>query len=531
MKKWIWLLSIIMAVTMVGLIMVQYFWIKSALFVRQNQFDHMVRRALFQVINDLEIHTTWNSVSSNFIYGNENNNLVNSNFEYQIQSSNDTFQIKFEYDGTKGILKTNKSPEANLYLWSDSIKDYVNIYDTIAHDKTYFLNPQTGRLQVVGDDSSSKAVIVQAIVDKMINTEKSKLENNFDTNAWRSIIQRDLQNNGIPVDFEYMVRNADNQVIYKSKNFPKSSNEDCYEVMLFRNDFFNKPYYLHIYFPKKTKALLGTFGPIASSSIILMLIIMGIFTGTLVIIFKQKKLGDMKNDFVNNMTHELKTPISTVLLATQMLKDDSIPAEIKNTPKLSQLIEDETKRLSYQVEKILQMAAFDKGHINFKIKKIDVNEIAQSVLDNFRINIQNRNGEIHLHLDAPNPEIDADEHHLKNVLFNLLDNAVKYSREKPYINITTHNNKQGVIVSIQDKGIGMSKDDVKKIFEKFYRVPTGNRHDVKGFGLGLSYVKKVVEQHNGTIHVESTPNIGTTFKIILPFSQNKDKKQQNGTKN
>ncbi|MCK5538235.1 MAG: hypothetical protein KAI79_15520, partial [Bacteroidales bacterium] len=349
MKKWIWILSIIMTITLLGLIFVQYFWIKSALVVRENQFDHMVRRALFQAVNDLEIHTTWNSVSSNFVFKPGSHKQVRSNYEYLIQSSNDTLQIKFEYDGKKGILRTNKSPNANIYFWNDSISDYINIQDSSETDQAYFFNPKTGRLQIVNNDSSSRAIMVEAIVDKIINVDDHKLENNFDPEIWYSIIQRDLQNNGIPVDFEFLVNDGQNKTIYASDNFPLKKEDQIYKIILFRNDFFNRPYYLQVYFPKKTKALLRTFGPIAASSIVLILIILGIFTSTLFIIFRQKKLSEMKNDFVNNMTHELKTPISTVLLATQMLKDESIPAEIKNTPKLSQLIEDETKRLSFQV--------------------------------------------------------------------------------------------------------------------------------------------------------------------------------------
>ncbi len=528
MKKWFWVLPVVMTITLLGLMFMQYIWIKSALQVRENQFSQMVRRSLFQIANDLEIQETWSSVRNNFVINSKNPPTIQG--KYYIQSPNDTVSISYKFDGRKPIVSLNK--EANIYMWNDSLHDYINLRDTVRDAKSFFINPKTGRMQVVGKDSLSKAVILQSIVEQMSNVSAIPLEQRFKPKEWKQIILRDLNNNGIPLRFEFAVCNNQNHFFYFTKKFPLDKPQDSYRAILFRNDFFQQPYYLHLYFPKRTKALLGTFKPIAYSSVILILIVLSIFTLTLYIIFRQKKLSEMKTDFVNNMTHELKTPISTVLLAAQMLKDDSIPAEAKNTPRLSQLIEDETKRLAYQVEKILQMAAFDKGHLNFKIKEVDTSQLIEHVTHNFRINVQNKGGQLQTLLNAENPIIYADEHHLQNVIFNLLDNAVKYSKEKPKIEIRTRSLKNGLEIVIKDKGIGMNKDAQKKIFDEFYRVHTGNRHDVKGFGLGLSYVKKVIEQHNGTIKVESSLNIGTSFKIVLPYEQNRDKKIiSNETKN
>ena len=517
MKKWFWVLPVVMTITLVALMFMQFIWIKSALQVRENQFSQMVRQALFQIVNDLELNETWSSVSSNFVLSSGNMQSVQGS--YSIQSPNDTVSISYRFNGKVPVVTMSK--EANIYMWNDSLQDYVPLTDSVGEGRSYFINPKTGRLQMVANDSATKAVILQSIVEQMSRTTVIPLEKRFKPKDWEYIIRRDLMNNGIPLQFEFAVCNNHNQFFYHTNNFPLDKPSESYRAMLFRNDFLHQPYFLHLYFPKKTKALLGTFKPIAYSSVILILIVMAVFTLTLFIIFRQKKLSEMKNDFINNMTHELKTPISTVLLATQMLKDDSIPVEIKNTPRLSQLIEDETKRLQYQVEKILQMAAFDKGHVKFKVKSVKVNSLIENVADNFKINVQNKGGKLITELNAQEDIIEADEHHLQNVIFNLLDNAVKYSNEKPEIIIHTANKKNYLEIEVKDNGIGMSKDAQKKIFDEFYRVHTGNRHDVKGFGLGLSYVKKVIEQHNGNIKVDSVPNVGTSFKIFLPYEQNK----------
>ena len=232
--------------------------------------------------------------------------------------------------------------------------------------------------------------------------------------------------------------------------------------------------------------------------------------------FKQKRLSQIKNDFVNNMTHELKTPISTISLASQMLKDDSIPVESKNLGYISGIIDDESKRLSYQVEKVLKTALFEQGQIKLKRKELNIHQLIDSVLKNFDIQVKSRQGVIIKKLEAENPVLNIDEVHFTNIIFNLLDNAVKYSDEKPSITVSTRQNGKGIFVSVADKGIGIRKQDQKRIFDQFYRVSTGNVHDVKGFGLGLSYVKKIVEAHQGEIKLRSEYRKGTSFEIFIP---------------
>ncbi|HYQ57918.1 MAG TPA: HAMP domain-containing sensor histidine kinase, partial [Draconibacterium sp.] len=217
-----------------------------------------------------------------------------------------------------------------------------------------------------------------------------------------------------------------------------------------------------------------------------------------------------------NMTHELKTPISTISLASQMLQDGSVT----NTPSIiehvSNVINQESKRLSFQVEKVLQMAVFNEGRLKLKLREFDVNKMVRTVTSNFELRVNNKNGTLHTEIMADQALIKGDEVHITNVIFNLLDNAMKYSGEIPEIWVRTENRKDKIMISVKDNGIGIAKEHQSQIFDRFYRVPTGNVHDVKGFGLGLSYVKKIVDLHNGTINVESALNKGTTFKIYFP---------------
>jgi two-component system phosphate regulon sensor histidine kinase PhoR len=227
----------------------------------------------------------------------------------------------------------------------------------------------------------------------------------------------------------------------------------------------------------------------------------------------------MKNDFVNNMTHELKTPISTISLASQMLSDKSIPDEQKNLSQITRIIQTESKQLGFQVERVLQMAIFDHGQLKLKLEEIDLHDIIETVAQNFLIQLDKRGGKLEFNPEAETSVIQGDAMHLTNVVSNLMENAMKYTKQVPLIRISTRNENGTIILSVSDNGIGISKEDQKRIFDKFYRVPTGNVHNVKGFGLGLSYVKLIVEQHHGTITLKSEPEKGSRFDIHLPLQE------------
>ncbi|MBT33341.1 MAG: hypothetical protein CMO01_27075 [Thalassobius sp.] len=254
---------------------------------------------------------------------------------------------------------------------------------------------------------------------------------------------------------------------------------------------------------------------LASSVVFISLIIYG-FAFAIYTILKQKKISEITNDFISNMTHELKTPISTVSLACEALMDPDIRALPNQSTRYLGIIKEENERLSTQVEKVLQIARLDRGDFKLNIEKINLHEAIQQAIKNIHLQIETRDGEIITNLNAKQPVIEADQVHLINIINNLLDNANKYSFEKPTITINTKDIEGGIQLTIRDKGQGIAKEMLNKIFDKFYRVPTGNLHDVKGFGLGLSYVKTMVNAHGGEISVKSELKKGSSFTIILP---------------
>jgi two-component system phosphate regulon sensor histidine kinase PhoR len=337
-----------------------------------------------------------------------------------------------------------------------------------------------------------------------------------------SLLKYEIKMKGITIPFEYGISSIENPSYLhyassmKYKMTGLKNDKDTYTVSLFPNDYSNSENYLRVYFPNQDRYIIRNIWMMYATSLLLILVVLGCFYVAVSTIVKQKQLADIKNDFINNMTHEFKTPISTISLATQMLGDEAVAASPTIFKRYLGIIQDENKRLGSQVEKVLQTAQMERGEVKLKLGAVNVHQIIERVLENISPQIELREGKIETDLQAQSPEIQADEVHLTNIIFNLLDNANKYSPEKPIIKITTENTEKGLSIRVSDKGIGMTKDSMKNIFEKFYRVPTGNVHDVKGFGLGLSYVKKMVEEHHGKINVQSKLGEGSEFEVVLP---------------
>jgi two-component system phosphate regulon sensor histidine kinase PhoR len=273
-----------------------------------------------------------------------------------------------------------------------------------------------------------------------------------------------------------------------------------------------------VYFPFKNRFLIKQTASMILISIILIVIIMMLFIYVIKIIVWQNRLSEMKTDFINNMTHEIKTPIATISLACEALNDVDIKKNEVLADNYLKVISDENLRLGGIAEKILQNALIEKEDFRLKKEKVNVHEIIDHVIHNLGIHVEVKDGKILREFGADNPYIFADKWHLTNVISNLVDNATKYTPRKPMIKISSSNYSDGVMVSVNDNGIGISREDQKKIFDKLYRVPTGNVHNVKGFGLGLSYVENIVERHGGRVEVESELKTGSTFRLLLPFT-------------
>ena len=368
--------------------------------------------------------------------------------------------------------------------------------------------------------SYEKNLLDEVIYSILYTAHDRPLADRIDFKQLDQSLKTELSNNGITLKYHFTVEDGDKNLIYRCVDYEDQGNDKCYTVELFPNDPIHKAGTLVVHFPALSKEVYRSLWFIIPS-LIFTLVLLCTFSVTLLLIFRQKKLTEVKNDFINNMTHEFKTPISSISLAAQMLADESVNKTPQLMNRLTTTIKDETKRLRMQVEKVLQLSMYEHQSANLRMQDTDINELVSSVVHTFTLKVEKNGGKIISQIGAENPIIYVDDMHFTNVIFNLMDNAVKYRRSDAELElkVKTWNEANKVCLSIQDNGIGIAKADLKRVFEKFYRVHTGNLHDVKGFGLGLAYVKKIVEDHNGTISVESELGIGTTFLIKLPVSE------------
>ncbi|MFD2863380.1 sensor histidine kinase [Mucilaginibacter antarcticus] len=334
-----------------------------------------------------------------------------------------------------------------------------------------------------------------------------------------SLLRFELHNKGIYLPFSYEVSNANGDSIIYSKAMdvkgekPVFTLANTYQTPVFSKEVVNDPGMIKLAFPQKTTLILGHMKATMAITGGLLVVLLFCFGYTLFSIIRQKKISEMKTDFINNMTHEFKTPVSTIMIAAEALKDNDMAIDRNRISRLANIIFEENERLGSHIERVLNIAKIDKNDFKLEKRPLDVNEMISIVVDSMALKLQKHEADIRLELGADNAVIVADELHFSNVLYNLIDNAIKYSDEKPQITISSANKAGQVIIRVADKGIGMSRDQQSKIFEQFYRIPTGNVHNVKGFGLGLSYVNTVVKRLNGTINVRSEKDKGSEFEL------------------
>ncbi len=516
-KSTIWILIIIMVLTFIGLLYLQISYMDTMVELRNEQFDDAVKRSLFRVSKSLEWEETRRYLDEDI---EQSRDRIASSVpdidqesmvtEHVIHRKNlsvlnpDGTISKLELKGFKGdtvnrkVVISPKHGSNNLQNFSKSMQDILReqyLYQRALLDEVVY--------RILSKSSSTPIM-------ERINVRKLN-----------DLIKADLQNNGLNLPYQFAIIDKNGKVAYKSSGFDPEKDANSYTQILFPNDPPSRLNYLKVVFPTQQNYIFTSI-KFMIPSFIFTIIMLITFIFTIVVAFRQKKITEMKNDFINNMTHEFKTPISTISLAAQMLKDEAVAKNPTMFKHISGVINDETKRLRFQVEKVLQMSMFDRQKATLKLSDIDANEVIENIVGTFRLKVERLGGTIESRLDAANSEIMADEMHFTNVVFNLLDNAVKYSKEGVplKLEISTSNVGDKLEIVVQDNGIGIKKENLKKIFERFYRVHTGNLHNVKGFGLGLAYVLKIIKDHKGSIRAESEFNVGTKFIIQIPLINN-----------
>jgi len=541
-RKVIVLVIFLISFALIGLVGIQLYWIKNAVAVKEANFDRSVNEAMTNVVyklGKLEVASRIkNKINSNSpsmsLYSSIDS--INNMFIKEMESMTNDFNIQkasyINYTSKKIVVQYETIPGKGIKHIDSSIIAIKN-KDTVKKVKSEVLRPisvpeyymPTNHFDSISDKIDKflkKSFLVSDVFEEMFNNKTSKtIEERISSQKLDSLIKAELNNKGIHTDYEFGIYSPvkNNLVIEKTGEYHKQLMENSVSFNIFPTDLFRAPEYLLIYFPKKETYLFTQTWLMLFVAAILILCIILAFVYTIRTILKQKRLSEMKNDFINNMTHEFKTPISTISLACQALTDDDMAKSEALYKNYLYVISDENKRLGVMAEKILQTAVLEKGQVKLKIEPMEIHFVINEVIKNINLQIAARGGEITTVFNATSSIINADKLHITNVIYNLLDNATKYSQEVPKIIIATESNDSGVYISVEDNGIGISHANLKKIFDKLYRVPTGNIHNVKGFGLGLSYVKTIVEMHNGTVDVVSELKKGSKFTLYLPFGE------------
>jgi two-component system phosphate regulon sensor histidine kinase PhoR len=536
-RKLITTIIILTTFALIGLIVIQLYWIQNAINVREENFTKSVNDAISNVIYKLEKQEAIAEIKRSMSFRERGNELYS-----QIDSVKDLYLQELALLSSRGIADTlyykdtsnitiqyqeDKQPESVAHydttfvgVISRRIRDInTRIYAGESGDKGAPASIQKRQNERIRKLYKEKTSLINDVLADMFNLRKRRsVESRIDFRLMDSLISAELNDKGISTAYEFGIysprRNL--MVMEKTGYYHKELMRKSFMFNLFPNELMRNPEYLMIYFPHEKRYLLTQMRGMLFISILFMITIIGSFTFTIFTILKQKKLSEMKNDFINNMTHEFKTPISTVSLACEALSDKDVVKTESLVENYIKIIHEENNRLGGMAEKILQTAILEKGQVRLKHEIIDIHLILTDVIKNIRMQVEIKDGKIEHMFNASNPLIEADRMHITNVFFNLMDNANKYSPKSPAILISTEDARDGIIVTIHDHGIGISKSNQKKIFDKLFRVSTGNIHDVKGFGLGLSYVKFIVDKHGGRISVDSELNKGSKFSVFLP---------------
>lgn len=517
-KKTIWTIAVIMGLSFILLLFLQLTYIREMANMKKEQFDESVNRALYQASRNLELNETLRYLEKD----------VRETERKENNQGNGSAGAQKDVADSSSRRTANSFRGSNYLTFRMKMKmdNPVNMPKAmiLINDKNSN-NAASRSLQEIVKNRYvyQKALVDEVVMNMLYSASDKPLKERVNFKILDQDIKAELINNGVNIHYHFTVTTQDGREVYRCPDYSDEGSEFTYTQVLFRNDPSSKMGVVKVHFPDINSYIFSSI-KFMIPSVFFTLILLVTFIITLVIVFRQKRYNEIKNDFVNNMTHELKTPIASISLATQMLNDDSVTKSEKMRKHLVGVITDETKRLRFLVEKVLQMSMFDRKKSSFKKKHLDLNEMVESIANSFSLRVEHTGGKINVDIGAVDSDIYVDEVNFQNVIFNLMDNAVKYRKTDEPVNIylKTWNDDKWLYLSVHDTGKGIKKDDLKKIFEKFYRVGTGNVHDVKGFGLGLAYVKKVVDLHDGEIKVDSEYGKGSTFTIKLPVIHDED---------
>ena len=512
-KSTIWTIAIIMGLAFLGLLFLQFSYVEEMVKMKKEQFDESVSRSLYQASHNLELDETSRYLEK----------------DVQATERRAFSQDSVMVDGLDGSIKHSHqfavSADDGTVYSSFQLKTFemkpasVPKAMILRKDKSSLSEAAKSMQEIVRQRYVYQKALLDEVVYNILYTASDKpLKERVNFRMLDNDIRNELQNNGVNIPYHLTVSTSDGREVYRCPDYSEEGEKYSYSQVLFRNDPQSKMGVVKIHFPDMSSYIFSSVR-FMIPSLVFTLVLLITFIFTIVLIFRQKRYTEIKNDFINNMTHELKTPIASISLAAQMMNDPSVPKSEQMTKHLGGVIADESKRLRFLVEKVLQMSMFDKKSVVFKKKQLDLNEMVENIASTFTLRVENTGGKIYTQIEAVDSAIYVDEVHFQNTITNLMDNAVKYRKpEEPLdIYIRTWNDHDRLLLSIRDTGQGIKKENVKKIFDKFYRVHTGNKHEVKGFGLGLAYVKKIIDLHQGEIKCESDLGKGTKFTISLPI--------------
>tara|TARA_B100001564_G_C20654209_1_gene678399 strand:- start:702 stop:2294 length:1593 start_codon:yes stop_codon:yes gene_type:complete len=518
------LLLVLMSVSLIGIIFIQSFFIVKNYTENNNQFTSNVKYVLDETASIVE-KTEFRRYVVKF------RDLINSDIVIDTASINNLIVINKDEEKKETIIYKNGVIEENIFIpnsktFYDGILDFIDDRENISlkrlsnqREENIFSNtsiednltPQEFLLKV-GKISKSKEVLFETAYNDLAKRNPIK-ERIGSINGFEGILKGNLNKVNIDLDFEYAIIEKDSTISLSSEKFEDIAPN--YSTPIFKDENDLSDYSLKVSFPNRTPFLLSSLLPVIITSVIFTSIIIIAYITTILLLLRQRQISQIKTDFINNMTHEFKTPIATINLALSAIKNPKTIINRDKVEKYLKMIYDENNRMNDQVENVLMISHLERNELSIDKNMQDVHEIIELAISHLSLIVENKNGKIITKKDAMNSYVIGNETHLINVFVNILDNAIKYNDNVPEITMKTYNINNKILIEINDNGIGMSKSVQSKIFDKFYRKQTGDLHDVKGHGLGLAYVKKIIAFHNGNISVESAIGQGSTFNIQL----------------